>query len=215
MVRNEYRKFSSREIEFNLLSPRRRGHMTRPDWLVGGDRRSEAAERIIHAASELVSRGGFDAFTIDALAAEVHCSPATIYRNVGGKAVILERVVQQMSMRIVKNVSEAIAGLDGPDRIVTAIVVALHHIRAEPLGPLMMGAIRPAGDTGWLTASPLVSDLAEHMIGRADPLAAQWLVRATLALWYWPVKDLDTEREIAARFVGPSVAAPGLARERT
>jgi AcrR family transcriptional regulator len=208
MVRNEYRKFSSRENEFRRYRREGEGHVARPDWLVGGDRRSEAAERIIHAASELVSRRGFDAFTIDALAAEVHCSPATIYRNVGGKAVILERVVQQMSMRIVKNVSEAIVGLDGPDRIVTAIVVALHHIRAEPLGPLMVGAIRPAGDTAWLTASPLISDLAEQMIGRADPLAAQWLVRATLALWYWPVKDLDTEREMAERFIGPSFAAP-------
>jgi hypothetical protein len=48
-----------------------------------------------------------------------------------------------------------------------------------------------------------VADLAEYMIGRADPLAAQWLVRATLALWYWPVKDRATERAIAERFIGP------------
>ena len=52
--------------------------MTREDWLVGRDRGSEAADRIYDAAAELVSRKGFEAFTIEALAAIVHCSPATI-----------------------------------------------------------------------------------------------------------------------------------------
>jgi AcrR family transcriptional regulator len=175
----------------------------RQDWLVGAERRAEAVERIHAAAAELVSRQGFEAFTIDALAAKVHCSPATIYRNVGGKAAIMEGVMHRMSVRIVEHVKEAITGLEGPDRVVTAILVALDHIRAEPLGPLMMGAIRPDHDSGWLTSSPLVATLAEEMIGRSDPLAAQWLIRATLALWYWPVKNRDTEREIAARFIGP------------
>ena len=55
--------------------------MPRHDWLVGRDRRSEAAERIYAAAAELIARRGYDAFTIEALAAQVHCSPATIYRQ--------------------------------------------------------------------------------------------------------------------------------------
>lgn len=177
--------------------------MVRPDWLVGADRRTEAVERIYAAASELVSQQGFEAFTIDELASKVHCSPATIYRNVGGKAAILEGVVHQMSVRIVAQVRGAIADLDGAERVVTAILVALDLIRAEPLGPLIMGTISPDHDSGWLTASPLVADLAGQMIGRSDPSAAQWLIRATLALWYWPVKDRATEREIATRFIGP------------
>jgi AcrR family transcriptional regulator len=177
--------------------------MARQDWLVGADRRTEAVERIYAAAAELVSQQGFEAFTINALSAKVHCSPATIYRNVGGKAAILEGVIRHMSVRIVERITDAIEDLEGPERVVTAIVVALDLIRAEPLGPLMMGTIRPGDCSGWLTASPLVADLAEHMIGRADPLAAQWLVRATLALWYWPVKDHATERAIAERFIGP------------
>jgi hypothetical protein len=48
--------------------------MTRSDWLVGGDRRTVAAERIYAAASDLIARGGMDAFDIDALATRVHCS---------------------------------------------------------------------------------------------------------------------------------------------
>lgn len=177
--------------------------MVRQDWLVGTDRRAEAVERIHAAAAELISRHGFEAFSIDMLAASVHCSPATIYRNVGGKSVIMEGVMHRMSVRIVERVKAAIDGLEGAERIVAAVVVALNHIRAEPLGPLMMGAIRPDHDTGWLTASPLVAGLAEEMIGRTDPLAAQWLIRATLALWYWPVKSRDDEHAIVAQFIGP------------
>ena len=55
--------------------------MARNDWLIGGDRRSEAAERIYAAATDLVSRTGFENFSIEALAAAVHCAPATIYRR--------------------------------------------------------------------------------------------------------------------------------------
>ena len=60
--------------------------MARSDWLVGGDRRTAAAERIYAAATDLIARDGMDAFDIDTLAARVHCSRATIYRYAGGKA---------------------------------------------------------------------------------------------------------------------------------
>jgi len=178
--------------------------MARTDWMIGGDRRAEAAERIYAAATDLVSRTGFENFSIDALAAVVHCAPATIYRNAGGKKAILEAVTMRMSARIVEAVRAAIGNLEGTDRVVTAIAVALARIRAEPLGPLIMGSIQPNHDGEWLTDSPGVADLAEEIIGHGDPLAAQWLIRITLALWYWPVKDRVTEYAVLQRFVGPS-----------
>ena len=60
--------------------------MTRSDWLVGGDRRTAAAERIYAAATDLIARDGMDAFDIDTLASRVHCSRATIYRMRGRQA---------------------------------------------------------------------------------------------------------------------------------
>jgi AcrR family transcriptional regulator len=156
--------------------------MARNDWLIGGDRRSEAAERIYAAATDLVSRTGFEKFSIDTLAATVHCAPATIYRNAGGKKAILEAVTLRISARVVEAVRMEIVNLQGTDRVVTAIAVALARIRAEPLGPLMMGSIKPDHDGEWLTDSPGVADLAEEILGHVDPLAAQWLIRITLAL---------------------------------
>lgn len=155
----------------------------------------------------MISQNGFEAFSIAALCEVLHCSQATVYRHVGGKAAILEGVVRQLSTRIVGEVRAAISDLEGTERVVTAIEVALQRIRAEPLGPVMMGQIRPDGDSGWLTASPVVSELAAEMIGRTDPLAAQWLLRATLALWYWPVRDRAAERDIVRTFIGPPFGA--------
>ncbi|GLP74077.1 hypothetical protein TUM20983_11870 [Mycobacterium antarcticum] len=37
-----------------------------------------------------------------------------------------------------------------------------------------------------------------------DRLAAQWLIRTFLALWYWPLKDADAENQMVRRFLGPS-----------
>ena len=110
----------------------------------------------------------------------------------------------RMSARIVEAVRAAMENLQGTERVATAIAVALTHIRAEPLGPLIMGSIQPNHDGEWLTDSPGVADLAEEVIGQVDPLAAQWLIRVTLALWYWPLKDRVAEFEMIRRFVGPS-----------
>ena len=175
------------------------------DWSLGGGRRTEAREQILSTASDLVSRDGFEAFTINTLAAQLHCSPATIYRHAGGKAAILEALIARFSERIANSVNESIAELTGTERVIGAILFGLEQMRAEPLGQLIMGDIRPGHDRGAVSASPLVASIAEHMIGHSDPLAAQWLFRITFSLWYWPLKDKEAERELVTRFAAPSV----------
>src|ERR1700675_10117 len=130
--------------------------MTTDDWLVGRDRHSEAAERIYAAAADLMSRQGYDAFSIDALAATVHCSPATIYRHAGGKAAIRDAVLGLQAERILDSVREAIAALSGPERIVTATRVALQRLRADPLAQIMRSMATLPGAEG-LTDSPMVT----------------------------------------------------------
>ena len=178
--------------------------MATDDWLLGRDRHSEAAERIYAAAADLISRKGYDAFSIDALAAVVHCSPATIYRHAGGKAAIRDAVVGRQAIRILESVHEAITGLTGPERVVTATAVALRRMRSEPLAQIMRSMTGPPGNE-WLTDSPIVTRFASDVLGlsKPDPLAAQWLIRVVLALWYWPLKDHDAEHQMLHRFLGP------------
>jgi AcrR family transcriptional regulator len=182
--------------------------MTRDDWLIGRDRTTAATERIYAAAAELIARRGYDAFTIEALATRVHCSPATVYRHAGGKAAIREAVTLRLSSRIVDAVRTAIDGLTGSERIVTAVTVALERMRAEPLAQLMMDTMHAVRDEQWLSTSPAIMALAQEMIGSvtADRAAAQWLIRVVLAMWCWPATDPDIENEMLKRFLGPPFA---------
>lgn len=178
--------------------------MPRDDWLLGRDRRGVAADRIYAAAADLISRHGYEAFTIDALAAQVHCSPATIYRHAGGKAAIRDAVVAIQAARIVDTAREAIKNLKGPDRVVTATIVALQGLQSDPLAHLMQSMhATPVSD--WITSSPAVTGFAAEMLGHDhdDPLAAQWLIRVFLALWCWPLKDPTAQRTMLERFLGP------------
>jgi AcrR family transcriptional regulator len=178
--------------------------MPRHDWLVGRDRRSEAAERIYAAAADLIARRGYDAFTIEALAAQVHCSPATIYRHAGGKAAIRDAVVAIQAARIVDTARHAIKDLKGPDRVVTATIVALQGLQSDPLAHLMR-SMHETPISDWITNSPAVNGFASEMLGleNDDPLAAQWLIRVFLALWCWPLKDPTDQQTMLQRFLGP------------
>jgi AcrR family transcriptional regulator len=178
---------------------------SRNDWLVGRDRRSEATERIYAAAVDLIARQGYDALTIEALAATVHCSPATIYRHAGGKTAIRDAVVAIHAARILGTVRAAIEGLHGVDRVVTATLVALDSLRSDPLAKLMR-PMHPSVAGEWVTSSPVVTELASEMLGgdEPDPVAAQWLIRVFLALWSWPVADRDAERALVTGFFAAS-----------
>lgn len=180
------------------------------DWLVGRDRRSEATERIYAAAAELIARRGYEGFTIEALAQRVHCSPATIYRHAGGKAAIRDAVIGVHAARIVDATREAIKDLAGPERVVTATIMALERLRSDPLAQLMR-SIHAAPVSDWVISSPTVTRLAAEMLGQHNdgPLAAQWLIRVFLALWGWPLKDPAAERALVARFLGSSYTRTG------
>ncbi len=182
--------------------------MARSDWLVGGDRRTAAAERIYAAATDLIAADG--ALDVDTLAAKVHCSRATIYRHAGGKAEIRDAVVARGAARIVEAVRAAVDGLTGADRIATAITVALGLIRSDPVGQLMVGSIRGAQAMTWLTESPIVGEFATDLNGLTDDdsQASQWIIRVVMAMLYWPVGDAEIEGEMLQRFVLPAFRGP-------
>lgn len=179
--------------------------MPSSDWLVGGDRREVAVERIYATATEMIAREGLDAFDIETLAKRVHCSRATIYRYAGGKAEIRDAVVARAAARIVESVRRAVEKMSGPERVVTAITVALKLIRADPLHQLMISPVR-ANEMVWLTGSPLLARFATELTGLTDrdPQAAQWVVRVVLSLMYWPAGDEEAERLLVQRFIAPA-----------
>ncbi|MDT5219455.1 MAG: hypothetical protein QOF15_1560 [Mycobacterium sp.] len=181
--------------------------MPRDDWLVGGDRRRVAAERIYDAANDLIAREGLDAFDIDRLAARVHCSRATIYRYAGGKAQIRDAVLARAAAGIIDAIRSAVRALTGQERVVTAITLALKLIRSDPLSQLMISSGRGIG-MATLTASPLLTGLAGELAGLTvdDRQASQWVVRMVLSLVYWPAENEQAECQLVQRFVAPAFA---------
>lgn len=185
-----------------------RGAVAREDWLFDDGRRAVASERLYTAAADLIEHHGFDAFTVDALAARVHCSRATIYRYVGGKAQIRDAVLARSAARIVNVVRVSVEGLGGAERVVTAIEVAVAQIRTDPAGHLFVESLRGARDGTWLTESPAVADFATELTGLADdPRAAKWIVRLVFSLLFWPDSDADAEHMLLERYVAPAFAA--------
>jgi AcrR family transcriptional regulator len=183
--------------------------VARDDWVLGQARQAAAAERIYSVATDLIARGGLEALSIDTLAARVHCSPATVYRHVGGKASIRDEVLIRAASRIVEGVRRAVDDLSGSERIVTAITVALAEIRSDPLGQLMLKSLR-AHDMTWLKDSPVVAGFATELNGLTedDEPAAHWIMRVVLSLMYWPAQDAEAERQIVQRFVAPAFRGP-------
>ena len=173
----------------------------RSDWLVGADRGAAAAERIYTAAADLLARDGFDALDIDALAARVHCSRATVYRHAGGKTQIRDAVLARSAARIVETVRAAVTGLSGRARVLTAVEVAVGEVRSDPVARLLVGV----SGTGVLVTSDTVTGFARDLAGLADddPEAANWIVRVVLALLFWPATDSATERRMLERFLAP------------
>ena len=62
----------------------------------GRPRNSEAHRTILEAAAELLATGGFETLTIDAVAAKVRCSKATIYRRWPSKLPLVVEAFGQL-----------------------------------------------------------------------------------------------------------------------
>ncbi|MEH3142714.1 MAG: TetR/AcrR family transcriptional regulator [Mycobacterium kyogaense] len=179
------------------------------DWLVG-DRRAAAAERIYAAAADIIAARGIDAFDMAALEARVHCSRATIYRHAGGKNQIRDAVLARSAEQIVAQVRAAVADLDGTERAVTAVAVALDRIRADSLGRALIASARSGGRVGWIADSPQLAGIAAKLTGCADDdaAAAQWIVRVVLSFVVWPLADPELEREMLRRFLTQPAPLP-------
>ena len=180
--------------------------MARDDWVVGGNRRAAASDRIHAAATDLVLREGLDAFDIDTLAARVHCSRATIYRYAGGKAQLREAVLLRLAAGVSDTVRRAVDGLTGSERVLTAITVALAEIRSDPVRRLMRGP-SAASTLGDLHSSPVLGLIAAELAGLApdgDPQSGRWIVHVVLSLAHSPLGDGPAEQAMLRRFVGPA-----------
>jgi hypothetical protein len=117
-------------------------------------------------------------------------------------------VLVRLAARIVDSVRRAVDDLNGPERVVKAITVALEHIRSDPMRQMMMG-LSAGRDLTELASSPVLGRLAADLTGITDddPQAAQWIVRIVMSLAFWPIGNSRVERQIVQRFVSPAFSS--------
>jgi hypothetical protein len=130
-----------------------------------------------------------------------------VYRHAGGKAEIRDAVLSRLAARIVGEVRRQVNGIAGPDRVLTAVTVALQLIRSDPMADLLLTSLRSGSGAG-LTASRVPAAFATELGGLADddPAAAAWIVRLVLSLLVWPGADAAAEQDMLRRFVVPAFA---------
>ena len=85
-------------------------------------RRVELRERIDRVALELFARDGYDAVTVEAIAAEVGVSLSTLFRHVAGKEDLLVGVVRTGRAAIVRAFAERPADEPVADGLAAAIL---------------------------------------------------------------------------------------------
>ncbi|MGW5075929.1 TetR/AcrR family transcriptional regulator [Rhodococcus sp. NPDC004095] len=179
----------------------------RTDWLTGSTRRTAATERILVAAAAVLAERGFDAVTVDAVADRAGCSRATLYRHVGGRQAILDGVLARAATDVARQVSAAVAGLDGADRVAEAILTSVRAVRGDAALHGWFSGSRTRDVDDHLAGSPQLESLSATLSGLSpSDEGVQWTVGVVLMLLSWPVPDPDAERRLVRRFVAPAFA---------
>jgi hypothetical protein len=132
-------------------------------------------------------------------------------RHVGGQPATGDtNQRQRTAARIIETVRANVEGRRGPERVLTAIEVAVAEIRVDPAGQLFLDSAR-GGGWNWLTASQAVANFASELTGVAgdDVPAAKWIGRLVMSLLLWPGADPQAEHQMLLRFVAPAFAESG------
>ena len=181
----------------------------RTGWLAE-DRGKLAAERILDAAGDLFAgsadQGGVGSVAMGDVARAAGCSRATLYRYFADRHELHVAFVHREARRVGGLVAADASRVDDSDqRLVTAVLSALRHVREAPaLSAWFTGG--DAGATAELAqSSPVIEGLGHHVT--EDPLAARWVVRVIVSLLIAPGRDDAEERAMVERFVVPVLSS--------
>jgi len=168
-------------------------------------RQDLSRERMYRAAAKLIAQRGIAHFSADEVAARAGCSRATLYRYVGGRSAIVDALVRRATDSLVQQIRQAVAGLNGPDRVIEMILAAVAATRTEPL----TGQVLDHASATYIRAhldSRRVRKAALVLAGLHpdDQAAGQALVRIIWSLVQQPLGNTDSERALIERFVKPA-----------
>jgi AcrR family transcriptional regulator len=174
----------------------------------------ERRAQLLSVARSIFAEKGFEATSIEEIAARAGVSKPVVYEHFGGKeglyAVVVDREMSALLDRLTNSIAEG-----HPRRLLEqAALVLLTYIEEETDGFRILSRDSPPGTTG-TTFSSLLNDIAsqvEHILGREfrlrgidtklAPMYAQMLVGmvALTGQWWLEVRKPKRE-EVAAHLV--------------
>lgn len=174
--------------------------------------RSDAAERILDAASVLFAERGVAAVGMDDIARAAGCSRATLYRYFANRERLRSAyVLREMTTALAHLAMEGdkSAAADPAARLVATVESAVRYVRGNPalmawfssedfaVGPVL------AENADALATAAARSHVGADLPRLADPLVADWIVRVIVGLLSYPGPSPEYEHEMLVRFVGP------------
>ena len=122
----------------------------------GRPRREEIDRAILDAAIELVCEGGFEATTIEAVAARAGVGRPTVYRRHAAREPLLEAAVRELFARE----SAKPARRDDPvDEVLALLTDTIRVLKRTPIGPVLRAALPH------LPRNPALARLANELGG--------------------------------------------------
>jgi TetR/AcrR family transcriptional regulator len=126
---------------------------------------TSTAERILDAALVSFATRGYDASSLDALAAGLEIRKQTILYWFPSKEVLLESVIDRSAVELSTALEDSLAGAGSGWSRVEAVVRSVFRLAARR--PELLGLVREMGRTGTPAATRLVAAL-EPLVARAS-----------------------------------------------
>jgi AcrR family transcriptional regulator len=180
---------------------------------------TSTSERILDAALDSFGRSGYDATSLDALAAQLEVSKQTILYWFSSKEVLMEAVVARSAAMLTTSIEHSLDGAAPGFGHVEAVVRAVFRLSARQ--PALLGMLREVSRLGppWATQmtaalEPLVQRASQFLrlemdagrFRRSDP-------NLLLLAMYSTVIGMVTEVDVL-RALGEELTARSLVRRR-
>ncbi len=179
------------------------------DWKARSDGAEFAAtrKRLVDAAEEIVREQGAAALRLDSVAEAVGLHRSSVYRYVDSKEELLTAVVVQVTVRVGREVIDALGSPAPPERfLVEGLAIAMARIATEPglrslMAPTSSEAMARVGTRAVLEGirplvEPLFASAAEQGLlrpGVSTEDALRWLLVVAAGLFRVPEVVPDPE----------------------
>ncbi len=171
-------------------------------------------EQLIDVARGLFARRGYDATSIEEIAAAAGVSKPVVYEHFGGKEGLYAVVVDREMAHLLERIEAALSGGNSRELVEQAALALLDYIERESDGFRILLQNSPVASASGTFAS-LIGDIAsqvEHLLGREfkarglDPKLAGLYSQALVGMvaltgQWWLEARKPRRREVAAHLV--------------